>query len=289
MSRPKVFVGSSKKNIKVAQLLSQGLKEDAEVIIWNEGFFRLNQVYLESLFKALKEVDFAVFIFAPDDIIGSKDELKPTTRDNVLFEYGLFMGRLGIERVFIVYDESADLKMPTDFAGVTFAPYDGRLIDGSFPLAAVTEACRLIREAIIRPMFIDFVGEWRSKYRLTGEINHPLVEEDVDIKPSKGGISIINKNNSLNDYYKAQGNLVEERLLAGKWKAIQGNGSTRGGFLLTINPRGNIMYGYTTGFDDKGGMIYATWILAKKDGVDENGINERLSRGEEILKDTLST
>lgn len=57
-----------------------------------------------------------MFILAPDDMTFSKDETKPAPRDNVLFESGLFMGVLGRERVFLVYDQAVGLKIPSDLA-----------------------------------------------------------------------------------------------------------------------------------------------------------------------------
>jgi predicted nucleotide-binding protein len=68
----------------------------------------------------LDQFDFAVLILAPDDV--TIDQLSPSTRDNVLFEFGLFMGRLGRDRVFVVYDDSIELKKPSDLAGVMLAP-----------------------------------------------------------------------------------------------------------------------------------------------------------------------
>src|SRR5262245_37402965 len=105
MSKPKLFVGSSQRNVRVAQVLAEGLEACAEVIIWHEGFFRLNQGYLETLLEKHGEYDFAAFILALDDITLDKDETKPSPRDNVLFESGLFIGGLGRKRVFLVYDK----------------------------------------------------------------------------------------------------------------------------------------------------------------------------------------
>ena len=288
MSKPKVFVGSSKKNLRVAKVLAEGLEADAEVTIWDEGVFGLNRSILEDLLVKLDDFDFAVLVLAPDDITLSKDELSPSARDNVLFECGLFMGRLGRDRVFIVYDETIKLKIPSDLAGITLAPYEGSRIESTSAEAAVRKACRLIGDAIKRPAFRHIVGEWRSKYQLTAEMSNPLAEEDVDIKPSKGGLCIISRNNSQNDEYIAQGNLVEERFLIGKWKATQPRGSTSGVFLLTINPLGTIMYGYATGLDERFGTVYGTWVLAKKEGASEVKIDERLRRGEELLQGTIS-
>ncbi len=288
MSQPKVFVGSSKRNLRVAKVLGEGLEESAEVIIWDEGVFGLNRGILEELLNKLDEFDFAVLVLAPDDMTFSKDELRPSTRDNVLFECGLFMGRLGRDRVFIVYDESIELKIPSDLAGVTLAPYEGTRIEGSNAAAAVRKACRLISDAIRKPMFSNIVGEWRSKYRVITEMSHPLAEKDIDVKPRQGGICITNKTSSQDDYFIAQGNIAGERFLMGKWKANKPSGSTGGVFVLTINQRGTIMYGYITGLDEMFGTVYIGWVLAKKVGVSEDKINERLKRGEELLRGTIS-
>src|SRR5262249_30293377 len=106
VSKPKLFIGSSKKNLRVAKILAIGLEADAEVKVWDEGVFGLNQGFLETLLKILEDYDFAVFILAPDDLIISKDGTTPSPRDNVLFESGLFMGVLGRARVFLVYDQA---------------------------------------------------------------------------------------------------------------------------------------------------------------------------------------
>lgn len=289
MSRPKVFVGSSQKNLTVAQLLCAGLdkEKDLDAIIWNEGVFGLNRGILENLLLKLDEFDFAVLVLAPDDITLSDDDVTPSARDNVLFECGLFMGRFGRDRVFIVYDESIRLKIPSDLAGIILAPYDGSRIEGPSAVSALREACRLIRDAIKKPAFSHIVGEWRSKYPLTTEMSHPLAEEDVDVMPGQGGICIVNKNNSQNDYYIAHGYLAEERFLMGKWRATQSSGSTSGVFVLTINPRGTVMYGYATGQDERSGAVYGSWVLAKKDDVSEDEIALRLKRGEELLRETI--
>jgi predicted nucleotide-binding protein len=42
----------------------------------------------------------------------------------VIFELGLFMGRLGRWRTFILNQSDAGTKMPSDLSGVTSATYD---------------------------------------------------------------------------------------------------------------------------------------------------------------------
>src|SRR5262245_44949084 len=103
MSRPKVFVGSSKASIGVARMVANRLESDrvADIQIWDEGVFSLNQGFLEKLLAVLVEFDFAVIVWGPDDITESKGDSKASPRDNVIFECGLFMGAVGRERVFI--------------------------------------------------------------------------------------------------------------------------------------------------------------------------------------------
>ena len=91
MAKPKLFIGSSQKNLRVAGVLAEALEESAQVRVWNEGVFGLNQGFLETLLKQLEEYDFAAFVLASDDLTTSADQSRPSPRDNVLFESGLFM------------------------------------------------------------------------------------------------------------------------------------------------------------------------------------------------------
>jgi hypothetical protein len=44
-----------------------------------------------------------------------KGQFAASPRDNVIFECGLFMGVLGKDRIFIVCDSNANIKVPSDF------------------------------------------------------------------------------------------------------------------------------------------------------------------------------
>lgn len=290
MSKPKVFIGSSEKSLRIAQVLAVGLEgsKDVETTVWNEGVFSLNRSVLEDLLAKLDQFDFAVLVLAPDDRTTSKGKVSPSTRDNVLFECGLFMGRFGRDRVFMVHDDSIPLKILSDLAGITLAPYNGERVK-SAPEAGMREAIGLISEAIKRPIFTDIVGQWRSRYMLTSDMGRPLVEDDVEITPSQGGVSIANKNNSQGDSYTGQANLTEQRYLTGKWRATASSGSMNGVFMLTVNPSAKIMYGYASGVDERAGTVYGSWVLAKKDSLNETQIAQRLHTGEELLKNTVVT
>ena len=80
MANPKLFIGSSKANIAVARLVANRLAADgsAAVTVWDEGVFSLNKGFLEKLLAVLSEFDFAVLIWAPDDVTESKGESRAT-------------------------------------------------------------------------------------------------------------------------------------------------------------------------------------------------------------------
>lgn len=113
------FIGSSKEGLGIAQAIQLELEEYATCTIWYQGVFGLNEGTLESLEKSLEKFEFAILVLTPDDVVISREKVVQLPRDNVLFELGLFMGRLGRKRVFIVYCDEENIKLPSDLAGVT--------------------------------------------------------------------------------------------------------------------------------------------------------------------------
>jgi hypothetical protein len=123
---PSVFIGSSSEGLDVAREVELQLQRDSITTIWKDGVFGLGSNTLESLMKVLEQFDFAVMVLSPDDLIESRSQSYASPRDNVIFELGLFMGRLGRSRVFIVHEQDANLKLPSDLAGIAVSPYRKR-------------------------------------------------------------------------------------------------------------------------------------------------------------------
>jgi predicted nucleotide-binding protein len=118
-----IFFGSSKESAntmdEVAALVGS---LGCSTIRWNSpnsGVFIAGDSTLDSLISATKQVDGAIFIFNDDDKIWCRDEIaRGTVRDNVLFEYGLFMGSLGKTKVAFVSKNRP--KLASDLVGVTY-------------------------------------------------------------------------------------------------------------------------------------------------------------------------
>lgn len=76
-------------------------------------------------FEDYADVGFAAVLLTPDDIGAAKDDtgnLRPRARQNVVFELGFFVGRLGRQRVCALH--KGDVEIPSDFAGVLWVPMD---------------------------------------------------------------------------------------------------------------------------------------------------------------------
>lgn len=146
-SKPKLFIGSSVEGRTVAYAVQQNLQYDAEVTVWDQSVFELSGTAIESLMAAVEASDFGIFVFSPDDITKMRGAKKSVARDNVIFELGLFIGKLGRARTFVIIPDKSDLHIPTDLLGVTMGKFDSTRSDEN--LQAGTGAfCHQVRGAI---------------------------------------------------------------------------------------------------------------------------------------------
>ena len=122
------------------------LRQDVKVDVWDEGVFGLGNSYLEDLLKAVETYDFAVFIFAPDDLTTMRAKRRASVRDNVVFELGLFMGRLGRHRSFWLVPRGKDEpKIPSDLDGISRANFE---TSPSKRAESLAMACRKVRDEV---------------------------------------------------------------------------------------------------------------------------------------------
>ena len=133
--KPRVFIGSSVEGLSVAYAVQQNLDNDAEITVWNQGVFELSATTIESLNGVISDSDFGIFVFSPDDQVRMRGSDSLTVRDNVLFEMGLFIGKLGRERVFFLLPEKTDMRIPSDLLGITPAKYKPNRSDNKLQAA----------------------------------------------------------------------------------------------------------------------------------------------------------
>lgn len=108
----------------VARMLE---KQGIEPIILNE---QANQgkTIIEK-FEKYSDTGAAIALFTNDDVGKEKDagDVSPRARQNVVFEAGFFMGKLGRDKVIIIAEKENEL--PSDLEGVVYTDRDSWKID----------------------------------------------------------------------------------------------------------------------------------------------------------------
>lgn len=121
--KPKLFIGSSSESLFIARALVPHLSGAFEIKLW-EGAFQANEFFLERLQKELFLTDYALFIAAPEDRLHKRGLQLHVTRDNVIFELGMFIGALGLRKAYflvadlVVAGEKLVLELPSDLQGI---------------------------------------------------------------------------------------------------------------------------------------------------------------------------
>jgi predicted nucleotide-binding protein len=95
---------------------------------------------IESFSRDYADVVFAVVLLSPDDFGYAKNEA-PTKRklrpkQNVIFELGFLLGKLGKGNVLVFFRECANFENPLDFEGIKVTAFDDR---DSWKLALLRE------------------------------------------------------------------------------------------------------------------------------------------------------
>lgn len=152
MDKARVFIGSSTEGLSVAEAVFQSVSRDTEATLWTNQIFTPGAYPLEALDDTIRSHQFAILVASPDDEMVKRGVSSAAMRDNVLLEFGLFVGAFGRRRVFFVCPDKPRLELPSDLAGLVITTYDAsRAVRSSSDRAAAVQAATAqIRDAINR-------------------------------------------------------------------------------------------------------------------------------------------
>ena len=145
--RVRVFVICSVEALPIGRAVKNHFDHDPFIVqLWTDGVFRASWFPVESLENELDQSDFAIAIAQPDDLVATpRGPAAPTPRDNVIFELGLFIGRLGRRRSFLLEPRGQEVKLPSDLSGITSIGYR---YEPQNIATAMGTPCNLIRDII---------------------------------------------------------------------------------------------------------------------------------------------
>lgn len=147
MTKPTLFIASSVEGLRVADAINVNLEHETHCTIWRNGTFKLSSQTVDDLVKKSSTIDFAVFVFTPDDIAKIRKQEEIVARDNVVFELGLFIGAIGKERCYVVKPRGIDMHLPSDLLGMNPADYATDRPDDDIA-SALNFACKQIKDRI---------------------------------------------------------------------------------------------------------------------------------------------
>jgi hypothetical protein len=174
MAKPTLFIGSSAESLPFAYAAQANLEDYAQVVVWSQGVFSMSKFILESLLDMLDESQFGLFIFAPVDVLTMRGKDSHAVRDNVIFELGLFIGRLGRDRSFIIMPKAVeDVHLPSDLLGInvgTFVPPE----KPKFLQSSLGPACFAVQSAIQGLAESNQLGLQRANDSLPAIVPEPM-------------------------------------------------------------------------------------------------------------------
>ncbi|MBS0549192.1 MAG: nucleotide-binding protein [Proteobacteria bacterium] len=121
--RPKLLIASSTEGLTYAKALKALLAPEIESEVWVEGFFAAGEFTLETLEERSSEYDGALVVATADDQVISRSRESPAPRDNLVFEFGLFVAIFGRRRALLLVEEKSGVRMPSDVSGLTYIPF----------------------------------------------------------------------------------------------------------------------------------------------------------------------
>ncbi|MDQ8699237.1 TIR domain-containing protein [Hyphomicrobium sp. LHD-15] len=157
---PRLFMICSAEALDIAKCIRIGLKQvTRQIVIWSdEQIFESGSYPLEALEKEVNQADFAIALAEPDDIIRSRDRAQATVRDNVIFELGFFMSRLGRARSLLLVPRGTDVKLPSDFKGLTPVGYSKVGPGGDMPVIlgpTIDEIGNIVKKKGVRASLVE--------------------------------------------------------------------------------------------------------------------------------------
>lgn len=131
----KIFVVYGHDEIARTQLEALLRRWDLEPIILDQQASS-GQTIIEKLEEYGGDVGYAIVLATPDDEGKSKAEstYKSRVRQNVVLELGMFLSKLGRERVAILLKEAVEFEKPSDIQGLVYIPFQSKVDEVSISL-----------------------------------------------------------------------------------------------------------------------------------------------------------
>jgi hypothetical protein len=125
MDQTKIFIASSEKAQRLAEVIRDevNLDDNCQAQTWKDALESCGaQSKIEALERWIGTYDFAVILFSAGDLWAKQAGMELKSRDDCIFEAGLFMATLGRQRCLLL--SSVEIgALPSDLGGITYMKF----------------------------------------------------------------------------------------------------------------------------------------------------------------------
>lgn len=132
----KVFVVYGHDEIARTQLDAMLRRWDLKPIILDQVASG-GKTIIEKLEEYSADVNYAIVLATPDDEgkCLTEEKMKKRVRQNVVLELGMFLSKLGREKVAILLKEADEFERPSDIEGLIYIPFKNNVEEAKVSLA----------------------------------------------------------------------------------------------------------------------------------------------------------
>ena len=264
--RPSVFIGSSGEALKYARVVEESLTNRCKVTVWEkQGAYPPSKFTLESLLSFTEQFDYGVFVMAADDFVKMRGEKSRASRDNVIFEAGLFLGALGRANCFLLVSEAKNFRLPSDLKGLTYIPFaqkPSQKFRWKQLSKLMEKPCSQLRECCRESDSWGLSGKWKQTWHVENSDNFPpknSSEADVAIFGSRLRATFKVKGKR----YQLIARINEKRMITGLWSGPTQD-SYHGSCQLAVSPDATSIKGKWLGFRTNNEIEAGCWEFSRK-------------------------
>ena len=131
----KIFVVYGHDDIAKTQLEALLRRWDLEPVILDQEA-SCGQTIIEKLESCISDVGYAIVLATPDDEGKAKGDtqFKKRVRQNVVLELGMFLAKLGRDKVAILLKQDVEFEKPSDIHGLIYIPFQTRVDEAALSL-----------------------------------------------------------------------------------------------------------------------------------------------------------
>lgn len=267
--KPRIFIGSSSESLPISRMVAKSLKKIATPVLWEKDVFLPSTFILDGLFDEVRKCHLALFVFSNDDIVKSRGRKYSATRDNVIFELGLFMTKLSrTSTLFLVPQTKESFKIPSDLKGLSYISYDARRAKKN-PKVGLAPAFEELHASIGKLMHGDgqrlsLTGPWSENWNVVSNTYNARNSSRATIL--QVGERVYGQSEANGRVYLLDGDIEHGDIVSGRWYDRQRGPTYSGTFQLRIRGDAQEMSGRWVGFSSSSGKIKSgNWLWRRRE------------------------